>query len=203
MKRSGAQPPWPARPAGPLCAGTEVVALLPRPARVCGCPSRPKLYRALRRDNVTVVPEGFDPPGAGARCAQGKSGRRWSGARLVPYKPRWMRLRYSRSHAGRSPTCGWDDRRGPDLEKVQAAATDGVTGVRRVSEQEKVRPMAAAHVHIATSVREGWGLVVTEAAAVGTPTVAYDVPGPSGLDACCRRCGGAHPRWRWAAGSRR
>lgn len=37
--------------------------------------------------------------------------------------------------------------------------------------------MAAAHVHIATSVREGWGLVVTEAAAVGTPTVAYDVPG--------------------------
>jgi glycosyltransferase involved in cell wall biosynthesis len=27
------------------------------------------------------------------------------------------------------------------------------------------------------SVREGWGLVVTEANACGTPTVAYDVPG--------------------------
>ena len=37
--------------------------------------------------------------------------------------------------------------------------------------------MAAAHIHLATSVREGWGLVVSEAAALGTPTVAYDVPG--------------------------
>ena len=37
--------------------------------------------------------------------------------------------------------------------------------------------MARAHVHVATSVREGWGLVVSEAAALGTPTVAYDVPG--------------------------
>jgi glycosyltransferase involved in cell wall biosynthesis len=26
-------------------------------------------------------------------------------------------------------------------------------------------------------VREGWGLVITEAAAVGTPAIAYDVPG--------------------------
>ena len=28
-----------------------------------------------------------------------------------------------------------------------------------------------------TSVREGWGLVVTEANACGTPAVVYDVPG--------------------------
>ena len=28
-----------------------------------------------------------------------------------------------------------------------------------------------------TSYREGWGLVVTEAAAKGTPAVVYDVPG--------------------------
>ena len=37
--------------------------------------------------------------------------------------------------------------------------------------------MARAHVHLATGVREGWGLVVSEAAALGTPTIAYDVPG--------------------------
>lgn len=47
----------------------------------------------------------------------------------------------------------------------------------RVSEEEKLRLLARAHAVIATSVREGWGLVVTEAAAVGTPTIAYDVPG--------------------------
>jgi len=28
-----------------------------------------------------------------------------------------------------------------------------------------------------TSVREGWGLVVTEANACGTPAIVYDVPG--------------------------
>jgi hypothetical protein len=37
--------------------------------------------------------------------------------------------------------------------------------------------MAESHLLVATSVREGWGLVVSEAAALGTPTVAYDVDG--------------------------
>ena len=47
----------------------------------------------------------------------------------------------------------------------------------RVSEEEKVDRMARAHVHVATSAREGWGLVVSEAAALGTPTIAYNTPG--------------------------
>src|SRR5260370_30061312 len=37
--------------------------------------------------------------------------------------------------------------------------------------------MAAAHVLLMTSVREGWGLVVSEANACGTPAIVYDVPG--------------------------
>ena len=37
--------------------------------------------------------------------------------------------------------------------------------------------MAEAHVLLMTSVREGWGLVVTEANACGTPAVVYNVPG--------------------------
>ena len=32
-------------------------------------------------------------------------------------------------------------------------------------------------MHVFTSHREGWGLVVSEAAAMGTPSVGYDVPG--------------------------
>lgn len=58
--------------------------------------------------------------------------------------------------------------------------TLGLTGVTfhgRVDEDTKLRLMAAAHVHIFCSHREGWGLTVTEAAAVGTPSVGYDVPG--------------------------
>jgi glycosyltransferase involved in cell wall biosynthesis len=46
-----------------------------------------------------------------------------------------------------------------------------------VSSQEKHRLMAEAHALLVTSVREGWGLVVTEANACGTPAIVYDVPG--------------------------
>lgn len=41
----------------------------------------------------------------------------------------------------------------------------------------KYQLLAKSHLLINTSVREGWGLVVIEAASVGTPTVAFNVPG--------------------------
>jgi glycosyltransferase involved in cell wall biosynthesis len=47
----------------------------------------------------------------------------------------------------------------------------------RVSLSEKHRLMAEAHILLMTSVREGWGLVVTEANGLGTPAIVYDVPG--------------------------
>lgn len=47
----------------------------------------------------------------------------------------------------------------------------------RVSREEKRRLMARCHAIAVTSVKEGWGLIVTEAASQGTPAVAYDVPG--------------------------
>lgn len=46
-----------------------------------------------------------------------------------------------------------------------------------VSEKKKYEFFSRAHVLINPSIREGWGLVVIEAASVGTPTVAYNVPG--------------------------
>ncbi|MGI0014251.1 MAG: glycosyltransferase family 4 protein, partial [Nitrososphaera sp.] len=47
----------------------------------------------------------------------------------------------------------------------------------KVSSDEKLELMARAHVLLVPGVREGWGLVVTEANAMGTTVVAYDVPG--------------------------
>jgi glycosyltransferase involved in cell wall biosynthesis len=47
----------------------------------------------------------------------------------------------------------------------------------RVSNAEKHRRMAQAHVLTMASAREGWGLVVIEANACGTPAVVYDVAG--------------------------
>lgn len=46
-----------------------------------------------------------------------------------------------------------------------------------VSKNKKFELLSRSHVLINPSIREGWGLVVIEAAAVGTPTIAFDVPG--------------------------
>ena len=46
-----------------------------------------------------------------------------------------------------------------------------------VSEPEKFKLLAQSWALLSTSLREGWGLVISEAASVGTPTVAYAVPG--------------------------
>lgn len=46
-----------------------------------------------------------------------------------------------------------------------------------VSNDEKLRLMRESHVIAVTSVKEGWGLIVTEAAALGTPAVVYDIDG--------------------------
>lgn len=47
----------------------------------------------------------------------------------------------------------------------------------RVSEEAKTTLMARAWLLAVTSVREGWALVVDEAAACGTPTIGYNRPG--------------------------
>lgn len=46
-----------------------------------------------------------------------------------------------------------------------------------VSEEKKFELLSRAHIAINPSIREGWGLVVIEAASVGTPTVGYNVAG--------------------------
>jgi glycosyltransferase involved in cell wall biosynthesis len=46
-----------------------------------------------------------------------------------------------------------------------------------ISQKDKHRLMRNCHIITVTSVKEGWGLIVTEAASQGTPAVVYDVPG--------------------------
>jgi glycosyltransferase involved in cell wall biosynthesis len=54
---------------------------------------------------------------------------------------------------------------------------EAVRFLGRVSAHEKFLRMAEAHILLMASVREGWGLAISEAAACGTPSVVYDVPG--------------------------
>lgn len=61
------------------------------------------------------------------------------------------------------------------------ATRSGIEGdvefLGRLDPDAKHRRMAQAQALLVASVREGWGLVVTEAAACGTPSIVYDVPG--------------------------
>lgn len=54
---------------------------------------------------------------------------------------------------------------------------DRVTFFGRTSETQKLELMRRATVLCSTSVKEGWGLVVTEANSMGTPAVVYDIDG--------------------------
>lgn len=47
----------------------------------------------------------------------------------------------------------------------------------RVTSQHKIELMQKCHLIMVTSVKEGWGLIVTEAASQGTLAVVYDVDG--------------------------
>ncbi len=46
-----------------------------------------------------------------------------------------------------------------------------------VNEKKKFELLSKAYLAINPSIREGWSLVVIEAASVGTPTIGYNVPG--------------------------
>lgn len=72
----------------------------------------------------------------------------------------------------------WIIGRGNDLERLRKIS-DGlnVKFYGFVSDQKKLELMSRAHVIVVPAIREGWGLIVTEANACGTPAIGYDVPG--------------------------
>lgn len=55
--------------------------------------------------------------------------------------------------------------------------TEAIEMVGRVSNNQRQKLMREAAIIIVTSIKEGWGLIVTESNSQGTPAVAYDVTG--------------------------
>lgn len=70
------------------------------------------------------------------------------------------------------PVCG---KYGIKLGKRGSASEIMIWGY--VSEQEKLELLSRAKALVFPSVREGWGIPVTEAGVVGTPSVVFDSPG--------------------------
>jgi glycosyltransferase involved in cell wall biosynthesis len=62
-------------------------------------------------------------------------------------------------------------------ERLQNYKVEDTFFYGNVNDDIKYDLLSKAHLVLVPSVREGWGLVVTESNAMGTPAVAYNVPG--------------------------
>lgn len=71
-----------------------------------------------------------------------------------------------------------DERYKRRLNKIiQKENIQDITFWGYVDESKKYELMRRAHLILVASAREGWGIIVIEAAAMGTPAVVYNVPG--------------------------
>ena len=61
--------------------------------------------------------------------------------------------------------------------RLERKTSNGVEFFGHVPEKRKQELMRRAHILVVPAVREGWGIVVIEANAMGTPAIGYDVPG--------------------------
>ncbi|MFG1850320.1 glycosyltransferase family 4 protein [Actinomadura geliboluensis] len=103
--------------------------------------------------------------------------------RLVPHKRLNLLLDLAEglvgSHPGLKLHIVGDGPEAPALKAdIRARGLDGVVIAHGyVPENVKAALVARADLHLSTSQGEGWGLSVIEAAALGVPTVAFDVDG--------------------------
>lgn len=74
---------------------------------------------------------------------------------------------------------GVSDRYGKKLlSQIEASKyKEDIEYLGRVGEAKKTELMRKSHFILVTSVKEGWGLIVTEANGQGTPAIVYDVDG--------------------------
>lgn len=126
-------------------------------------------------ERIRVIPQGVaEPP---PPVAKSPTPRFVAVGRLVGYKRIDLLLdmwRSVRPRTGGTLTVIGD---GPARERLQRRNVEGVEFAGFVSEAEKHELMSEAWVLLHPASWEGWGLVITEAAVRGTPSVGFDVPG--------------------------
>ncbi len=127
--------------------------------------------------NIAVLPQGSSLEDVRRRPKESRPTfvfvGRLSSAKRPDHAVRAFR-EYSRSHQGARL---WLVGTGPEEGRLRRMAVPGVEVLGHLGREERDDRMGRAHYLLATSVREGWGLVVSEAAAHGTSTIAYSVPG--------------------------
>ena len=128
---------------------------------------------------VTVVRNGLDHGARTAPVARSVTPRIVVLARLVPHKriehALWVLSQLRTETAGlRLDVVGdgwWHEQLVAEASRL--GVSDLVTFHGHVDDPTRDRLLAAAWVMLLPSVKEGWGIAVTEAAAQGTPTIGY------------------------------
>lgn len=140
--------------------------------------------RALGLDGpIHVVPMAASEPALPRLAAKKPLGRLLSVGRLVRSKRHDHAVRALAALLPQLPGASLTIV-GDGAERSALARLAGELGVAarltlagRVSEREKHELLERSDLLVGCSVREGWGLTVTEAARLGTPAIAYDIPG--------------------------
>lgn len=141
-------------------------------------PSQERLFRDFGFERIFVVPEGLSvsplerPPEKQSVPTVAFMGR-LRGYKLPDHAVRAFSFIKRRIPDTKMFVIG----DGPMRKKLDRMAVKDVTFLGKVDHQTKLDVVKKAHLLLVPSVEEGWGLVVTEANAMGTPVVAYDVPG--------------------------
>ncbi|MFI1163207.1 glycosyltransferase family 4 protein [Streptomyces sp. NPDC020801] len=177
---------WRMRFGGPLAPAARIGRRLEhwaltgvqrRSLLVAVSPSTAHALRAIgvERERIRVVHNGVAEPGP--REERSPEPLFVAVGRLVEYKRidlllrLWERVRPVTG--GRLLVVG----DGPERARLERLAGPEVEFTGHVSEADKHRLLCAAWLLLHPSAVEGWGLVVTEAAARETPAIAFDVPG--------------------------
>jgi glycosyltransferase involved in cell wall biosynthesis len=145
--------------------------------------TRDDLRRLGVRAPIHVIPMAVSTPLLPELPPKEISGRLVAVGRLVPSKRFDHAIRalaeVRRAVGSATLTIVGEGQEHANLEDLSAelGMRDSVRLTGRVPEREKVEILQRSDLLVACSAREGWGLTVTEAARLGTPAVAYDVPG--------------------------
>jgi glycosyltransferase involved in cell wall biosynthesis len=126
-------------------------------------------------DQIRVIPQGVaEPPPPAPKST---TPHFVAVGRIVGYKrvdlllEMWKSVRHQ---TGGTLTIVGD---GPGRPRLESMEVEGVEFTGFVSEAEKHRLLSRAWLLLHPASWEGWGLVITEAAVRGTPSVGFDVPG--------------------------
>jgi glycosyltransferase involved in cell wall biosynthesis len=145
--------------------------------------TRDDLRRFGHRAPIDVIPLGAGPSPSVSSPTKTLSGRLVAIGRLTPSKRFDQAITALALLRDTHPDARLDIvGTGPEHDRLAGMITGlGLTGHvtlhGRIDDAARDRLLADADAVVGTSVREGWGLTVTEAALVGTPAVVYDIPG--------------------------